>query len=36
MMMLTPQAPSRVRLIDSDDANDGGGSTVDDRGDGIN
>ena len=34
--MLTPQAPSRVRLIDSDDANDGCGSTVNDRGDEIN
>ena len=36
MMMVTPQAPSDVRLIHSDDANDGCGSTIDDRDDDIN
>ena len=34
-MMLTPQLPSHVRLIDSDDANDRCSSAVDDRGDNI-
>ena len=35
-MVLKPQTPSNVSLVDSDKANDRCGSTVDDRGDDIN